>query len=279
MIGMNEMNRYYFLVFILTICMLVGCKEKTVINEVSDNAIIVKTDMKDESIEPKNEAVEETHEESFESFEFDIDIGNGIHKFKVVMQVKPFQDGMDDIFYDSELMISIYDRDNLTTPVQELVNKTNGTLFFTNEVLDANFDGYSDFSYVAWRGANNASSNFFLWDNDEMCFVFSEELSELSLPSFDNDLEVVSEFNKSGATSNFTRFYRFYDDDLICIRGLYMGSSDEEGTLLLRVEDLKQGELVEVFNKKASLDDSEEAFVGEVYDEFFLWMNIEYSGE
>ncbi|TCK92672.1 hypothetical protein EDC19_1825 [Natranaerovirga hydrolytica] len=274
------MNRDYILVIGLIVLLLTGCQDSSVIKADLNNSLIVTTEIIDEIIKTDDEAIKESLEnakyEELEAYEFYIDIVD--KKFKVVMEAKPFEEDIEDILYDSELLISIYDVDDLTEPVQQLSNKTNGTLFFENGVLDANFDGYDDFYYVAFRGATNASSNFFLWDNDEMCFKFSEELSELSLPSFHNDLEVVSEFNKGGAASNFTRYYKFYKDELICIRALYMNVS-QEGMHVLRVEDLRQGELVEVFNKNVPLERIEEAYVGEEYDEFFQWKNLEYTGE
>lgn len=283
--GGNDLNRYYILLMGLILFLLVGCQDE-VVKEASDIPSKATAERVGEFEEPKGETPkaitkelkEEKPIEPLESCEFIIDIGDDKHKFIVTMKAKPFEEGHEDILFDSELVISIYDINDLTTPVQELVNQTERNSFLTNEILDANFDGYSDFGYVAFRGARNAYSNYFLWDNDEMRFVFSERLSELSLPSFDSDLEIVSEFNKSGSES-FTCYYRFYDDNLICVRALYMDNSEEEGIQILRVEDYRQGELVEVFSKKASLENSEDALIGEVFDEFFLWENLNYSGE
>lgn len=274
----NMMRRNYFYIILLIAFTITGCKDKIAVNEVSKSSSTAATIEKDEFVIPKNEEIdeikEETTEELFEFYEFDIDIGDEIHKFRVVMEAKPFEKYVDDILFDSELIIKVYDINDLTVPVQELKNKTNGKLFFENEILDANFDGYYDFRYLAYRGASNASSNFFLWDKDRLCFKFSEELSELSLPSFDSNLKVVSEFNKSGASSHYTRLYRYSDDDLICVRALCMLPSDKERIGFFSVQDLIDDELVEVLCINVTDENMEE-----IYDEYVLWMNLEFTGK
>lgn len=221
-----------------------------------------------------NEKDEEILKEACESCEFDIDIGDKVHRLRIVMEAKSFDIEDDEILYNSNLIITIYDIDDLTTPIQVLKNKTNGTLFFDNGIVDANFDGFNDFSYVAYRGASNFSSNFFLWNDEEMKFVFSEELSELSLPTIDEELKVIYEFNKSGALSNYTRLYRFIGNKLICFRAIHIYPSDKEGIGKFIVQELIEDELIEIISREITTENMEE-----IYDEYVLWMDLKYTGD
>jgi len=77
---------------------------------------------------------------------FTIDIGDGKHSFKVIMEARPFEEGENDEFYDSVLNISIYDVNDMSSPVQVIEDKTLDSLFKDYETVDANFDGYMDFA-------------------------------------------------------------------------------------------------------------------------------------
>jgi len=62
-----------------------------------------------------------TSEDMKESFT--IDIGDGKHSFKVIMEARPFEEGENDEFYDSVLNISIYDVNDMSSPVQVIEDK------------------------------------------------------------------------------------------------------------------------------------------------------------
>ncbi|GAE89979.1 XAC2610-related protein [Acetivibrio straminisolvens] len=216
----------------------------------------------------------ETSEDTKESFT--IDIGDGKHSFKVVMEAKPFEDGEEGEFFDSALNISIYDINDLSSPVQVIEDKTLDSLFKDYEIVDANFDGYKDFCYVHIRGNANYYCRFWIWDPKSGKFMESPDLSEISMPQFDNDLKVVKGYWRSSAAANETRYYKYIDGKLTCVRYLEMGNPDGEGMQTLIVEDYVEGKLVEVFREKALLT---EEYEGEVYDRFFKWLDLNYHGE
>jgi hypothetical protein len=252
---------------------------------------------KDETIEGNNEATEtrtkydnnlenkkvekKTGQHELESSEymkesFIIDIGDGKHSFKVIMEARPFGESEESEVYDSILNISIYDINDLSLPVQIINRETNGSIFKDYEVVDANFDGYMDFYYVDNRGNANYYCNFWIWNPESERFMISSDFGEISMPQFDNDLKVVGGYWRGSAVSNETRYYRYINGKLTCIRYMEMGYPDSEGMQALLVEDYIDGKLVEVFREKTLLTTS---FSDKVYDSFFLWLDLEYHGE
>jgi hypothetical protein len=211
---------------------------------------------------------------SIESNEFNLDLGDGTRTFKVIMMAQPFEEGVTELLYDSNLTISIYSADNLTVPQQVLYDKTNGRLFEDYVILDANFDGYNDFGYVDYRGSSSVNSHYYLWNNEDSIFEYSEDLSELPIVSFDSSSNTINAHWKNSASSHSTRLYRFIDGELVCIRLLYILPSEIEGISIFGVEELGDNVLFEVVNKNVTLEN-----LDEIYDEYVLWMNSEYLGE
>ena len=214
-----------------------------------------------------------TSEDMKESFT--IDIGDGKHSFKVIMEARPFEEGENDEFYDSVLNISIYDVNDMSSPVQVIEDKTLDSLFKDYETVDANFDGYMDFCYVYNRGMANYYCKFWIQNPSSERFEESPGLSEISIPQFDNNSKVVKGYWRSSAAANETRYYKYIDGKLTCVRYLEMGDPDSEGMQTLVVKDYIDGELVEVFREKTLLT---EDYKGEVYDRFFKWMDLNYHG-
>ncbi len=236
--------------------------------ENSNNSGNEKAESNEEQNEPKSS------EDAKELFT--IDIGDGKHSFKVVMEAKPFEEGEEEEFFDSTLNISIYDINDLSSPMQVIEDKTLDSLFKDYQIVDANFDGYKDFCYVQSRGNANYYCRFWIWDPKSGKFTESPDLDEISMPEFDKDSKVVKGYWRSSAAANETRYYRYIDGKLTCVRYLEMGDPDDEGMQTLIVEDYVDGKLVEVFREKALLT---EEYEGEVYDRFFKWMDLNYHGE
>lgn len=245
-------------------------EENSLVDESKNGIVVDDTNINNSGDAKKDEtALIESQIYKFDnSCEFTIVEGN--QSLLIVMKSKLLEEKYRDTFNDSELMIEVYDDDDMTAPIQVLKNKTNGLLFCDNSIEDVNFDGYSDFDYIAYRGASNTGSNFYIWNNDVKQFEFSAELSELSSPIVDNEQKVIREFNQNGASSNFTRIYRFIKGKLICVRSIYMNPTEIEGISEFTVKELIGEELVDVINievNKENLDD--------VYDEYVLWMDID----
>ena len=149
--GVKQLKRrWFFLLFIFFILVMASCRRN--INDsasISPDKIANYDDRSNEQVHLNTDYIEDS---------FDIDIGDGIHFYTVLMRATPLEEETEDemtLFFDSNLEILVYDIKDLSTPLQTFSEYTSGSLFKDNEVLDANFDGYNDFSYVLYRGNCN----------------------------------------------------------------------------------------------------------------------------
>ncbi|GAB6109078.1 XAC2610-related protein [Fusibacter bizertensis] len=212
---------------------------------------------------------------------YSFEILNSNDKPQLHIEMEAIPNNGEDIWeVERELVISIFNINNMEVPIQLIYSNTLGTLFRDVEIVDANFDGYLDFNYVYTRGTANYFCTFWLWDPHQNKFVYNDQLGELSMPSFDEENQIISAYWHGSAASGDDGFYRFIDGQLKCIRYFSKCYPDSNGNgeyiQKLIVKDLVNGELIEVFNKEAVLVDD---FEGEVYEEFFKWFDIEYKGE
>jgi hypothetical protein len=279
------MNQNKLIVIILLLSLgLYGCtpefrKVNEVNHTINETVPELENGLENNHVDKKGEIDESSSDEEITE-SFIIDIGDGIHTFKVMMEAQPFEfeEDEENLFFDSILEVSVYDINDLSSPVQITEDKTNGSIFRDYEIVDANFDGYMDFSYLYSRGNANYICVFWIWDPETKAFKTSDELNEISMPQFDPDLEVVSGFWRDSAASNESRYYKYIGGKLTCVRIMEMGYPDDNDNQILSVQDYRNGHLVEVFHEKALLK-GEEGFTGEVYDKFFLWHDLNYCGE
>ncbi len=114
---------------------------------------------------------------------------------------------------------------------------------------DVNFDGYMDFRFVfdygslpLWR------SQYYIWDAGEEKFVPDPYgLNKLPYSEFDGEEQVISSYWVYDAIGGAQEYYRYIDGKLTCVRSLEVGDMLEDGSRLLTVRDLRNGELTEVW--------------------------------
>ncbi len=181
---------------------------------------------------------------------------------------------------DSHIIVHIYAGETQTKPIQTFDHPIYSGIFGDYDTVDANFDGYQDFYYVSERGNINYTCKFFLWDGEKKEFVEATVLNDISMPKFDAERKVIEGYWHDSAASNETKYYQYIDGAFICIRSMNMGypTFNEDGTAnqQLIVKDYDDGQLVTVFDEQTLLDD---AFEGPVYDAFFKWKDIDYTGK
>lgn len=198
----------------------------------------------------------------------------------VHIDVYPLDRRNDD--YDPfRLEFSVFEGQNRLAPIQTFQREGSYLSFREHDVLDANFDGFLDFSCMHHRGNTNFFCDFYLWSPKENGFVHSPELSELSMPYCDPETNIVSGYWRGGYASNYTAYYRWENGELVLIRSLDMGyphggPETESWIQNLTVMDRDNGRLKEVFHAEVSLNQSYE---GPGYDEFFAWDDLDYHGE
>lgn len=116
-------------------------------------------------------------------------------------------------------------------------------------VEDMNFDGYMDFRFVYEYGSlSRWRSQYYIWDAEEEKFVLDPYgLNELPYSEFGGEEQVISSYWVYDAIGGSQGYYRYIDGKLTCVRTLEIGHMLEDGSRLLTVRDLRNGELTEVW--------------------------------
>jgi len=206
----------------------------------------------------------ESHDELY--FEFEIDIGDGVSSFFVTIHSLE-----NESHSESPLTISVYIANDRVSAHQTIETNTLGSLFHSVIVDDFNFDGYNDFSVLRSRGNANYFRDFWLWDNSAQKFAFNEDLSKISMPTFDSETKIVSGYERHNAAEFTATHYKYIDNILVCIRILEQSYQSNDNSLLLFVLDYQNGELVEAFRSKHDLDNIGDS---ELYDAFNKWNDL-----
>jgi hypothetical protein len=186
-------------------------------------------------------------------------------------------------FGDYHTTLSVWNPGDMDAPLQTMAVLVEDMAFGHHEVVDANFDGYVDFSVLYNMG--NAARYWYLWVWDEGAGQFVEvpEYREISLPRRNPETEVIDGWARnSGAGDGVTTFHRWENGKLVCIRRIEtwweetdMVIPETEGTVFaygIKVEDRIDGELTQVYYKE--LPPGEDFF-----DEQAKWEHLDYHGE
>lgn len=188
--------------------------------------------------------------------------------------------------WEYPVYLSVWNPADMSQPMQKL----EGTIwdvcwdgYHRHEELDANFDGYMDFSWLCSMG--NGASSWYLWVWDEETEQFTEvpEYRDISLPRCNPETEIIDGWERySGAADGLTTFHRWEDGKLVCVRRIEVWweldeeiRTEEETTvhpMHIKVEDRIGGELTQVYAKVLA--------PGEDYlAEREKWENLDYHGE
>ena len=180
--------------------------------------------------------------------------------------------------WENPVYLSVWDPGDMGEPIQRMDAVADGLMFGEHEVVDANFDGYMDFSVL--RSMGNAAGYWYLWVWDEGAGQFVEvpEYREISLPRRSPETEIIDGWARnSGAGDGVTTFHRWEDGRLVCVRRIELFAkdySDYDSPFVLTVRDRINDELTEVFREEYPLDPEEEYFEARM-----KWEDINYHGE
>lgn len=111
--------------------------------------------------------------------------------------------------------LSVWDKSDLTTPIQTL-EEAQGELG-GGELMDANFDGYTDFLYMWNPMSINWPFSLYVWDEGQEQFHFVTTLwgRGVKVDEAEQTVQVyVHHTNATGAHET----YRWEDDELVCFR-------------------------------------------------------------
>ena len=174
--------------------------------------------------------------------------------------------------------LTVWDPTDLSAPLQTMEQPTDACLFGRVQVVDANFDGCPDFGSMYAMGNQPVYYDFWLWDGEQGRFVEEPALSEISDPQFDAVNGIVSGYARAGwagAAGEHT-FYQWMDGRLTLIRRVWTDVEPAEAggvdTLVLAVEDRRDGVLTEVFRQTYPLEG------GDWLDVRAQWCDLDYQG-
>lgn len=184
---------------------------------------------------------------------------------------------------ETPLYIAIWNPADMSEAIQEM-ESTIFNVFHRYAELDANFDGYMDFSYMYAMGNQPCYSHLWIWDEDAEQFVEVPEYAEISMPYCDPETGIIDGFARnSGAGDGVTTLHRWEGGELVCVRRIKTWwwepedkiLTEEELTVFLygiKVEDRIDGELTQVYYKEFPPGE-------DFFDERAKWENLDYHGE
>lgn len=169
--------------------------------------------------------------------------------------------------------------DPLDSPIQMMEDEIERWVFGQHDVVDASFDGHTDFAYLIGRGIQAEIWSLWLWDEEAGQFVEEPEYSTISSPRINPETQVIDGWNRSSAAGDgVTTFHRWEDGKLVCVRRIKADCPWGEPTTLF-VEDRVNGELVEVYYKEFPWDGEEIEGQEAWWQERCRWESLDYHGE
>lgn len=169
---------------------------------------------------------------------------------------------------------SVWKSGDLENPIQTMEAESFG-LFRQSNIVDANFDGYMDFSYIYSRGNQPIYGYYWIWDEENGLFENEPEFNTISDPSFDEETEIISGYAYSSVASGTHSYYRWEDGKLICVRQVEVCYPEEDWTSQqLVVRDRINGKLTEVYRETFGSPNESER----IYEEAEKWQDLNYHG-
>lgn len=141
-------------------------------------------------------------------------------------------------FGDYRTTLSVWNPQDMDKPVQTTAVLVEDIAFGHHEVVDANFDGYMDFSVLHNRG--NGAGYWYLWAWDEEAGQFVEvpEYREISFPRCNPETGVIDGWARNnGGGDGVTTFHRWEDGKLVCVRRIETGYDYENGAVKFEVSN------------------------------------------
>ncbi len=181
-------------------------------------------------------------------------------------------------YTDRAIKFSVWNPNDMGKPIQTMCKYVEqyhyqGAFFGQYQMVDANFDGYMDFSWICHSGNQPRFYYLWLWDEKQGKFVEEPAYNEISSPVVDAKKKIISGWSRnSAATDGTTTFHKWIDGELLCVRNIFVWREIDANNYIMTVEDRIGGEMVEVYREEFELD-------GDFIAEREKWMDLDYHGE
>lgn len=170
------------------------------------------------------------------------------------------------------VQFTIWNPYSMDEPLQTLTAGTD--IFLDRSVIDANFDGYMDFTCTYLRGNQSYYNHLWIWNEEHELFEEVPEYDKISVPTPDEETETIHGFIRSnaGGTGEHT-FHQWAEGNLLCMRCIKIYAVDQGDTVRMSVQDRVAGELVEIYHEDFPLES------GGWLDAEMVWYDPDYHGE
>lgn len=181
---------------------------------------------------------------------------------------------------ETPLHIAIWNPVDMSEAIQEM-ESTIFNVFHWHEELDANFDGYMDFSYMYAMGNQPCYSYLWIWDEDAEQFVEVPEYARISMPYCDPETEIIHGWARNSAAGDgVTTLHRWEDGELACVRRIETSCGwDSEVPCVVSVEDRVDGKLEQVYYEKFPWELNEIEGREAWRQEASKWSSLDYHGK
>ena len=177
--------------------------------------------------------------------------------------------------FEYPIRLFIWDPADMGRPMQMFESAT--TIFGAETILDVNFDGYPDFTYLYWQGLQATAEHCWLWDEEQGLFVEEPEYAKIYTPVADPETRTIYGWNRySGASDGESTFHQWVDGELVCVRRIELirEGIQRDSPFCLTVEDRIDGELTQVFRAYYPPDSG-----GYFEERSRWWSDLDYHGE
>ena len=216
----------------------------------------------------EEQTIDDTHDA------FLVDTGGRIGTLLVTTELVPYEEPGELLYY---LHLSVWDPSSPEEPVQIQEIDWETVHYGEHQVVDVNFDGYSDFTYLYARGIQVELYHCMLWDEEQGLFVELPVYAEIPSPYVDPATETITGWSRSsGAGDGTTPVYQWVDGELVCVRKIETFPKDwrdYDSPYVLTVEERIDGELTEIYRVEFPADS------GGYITEQMKWGNLDYHGE
>ena len=166
---------------------------------------------------------------------------------------------------------TVWNPDAMDEPLQTIIAGTN--IFLDWSIIDANFDGYADFTCTYLRGNQPYYDHLWIWSEAHRQFEGVPEYDEISAPELDTETETFYGFNRSSASgTGLHTFHQWINGNLTCVRQIEIDSGSAN-TVRMSVQDCVAGELAEIYHEDFPIES------GDWQDVQMVWHDLDYHGE